>query len=142
MHNLTADTYLRHMNKILAFLFFVFSGHMAEGQILSVNNKSAAPIEDSVVVTGKVFNAKLLSSGMTLLNIGGYFPDHLFEILILSEDRSKFVYKPEERFIGKYVQVTGSFMDSKGKLQMTITDPAQLFEVMSPKMLIGPNTDR
>ena len=125
------------MNKILVILLFVLSGQMAKGQIQSAY-KSAAPIEDSVVVTGKVFNAKLLSSGMTLLNIGGFFPDHLFEILIQSADRPKFLYKPEERLIGKYVQVTGSFMDSNGKLQMTITKPTQLLEVIRPSMLIGP----
>lgn len=131
------DIYLWFMNKILVIMLLVFSGQVAKGQVRSAY-KSVASSEDSVVVTGKVFNAQLLSSGMTLLNIGGFFPDHIFEILIQSADRSKFLYKPEERLIGKYVQATGSFMDSNGKLQMTITKPTQLLEVMKPSMLVGP----
>ena len=120
------------MNKIIAILFIVFSGQMAQAQIHTAFKKPAHT-EDAVSVTGQVFNAQVLGSGMTLLNIGGYFPDHLFEVLIQAADRPKFFYKPEEKFIGKHVQVTGSFMDSKGKLQMTISDPAQLFEILNPK---------
>ena len=124
------------MNKIIAILFIVFSGQVAQAQI-HATNKNTAHTQDAVSVTGKVFNAQVLGSGMTLLNIGGYFPDHLFEVLIQAADRSKFLYKPEEKFLGKHVQVTGSFMDSKGKLQMRISDPAQLFEVMDPKVIIS-----
>lgn len=120
------------MNKIIAILFLIFSGQMAQAQI-HTDNKLAVHTEDAVSVTGKVFNARVLGSGMIMLNIGGYFPDHLFEVLIQASDRPKFLYKPEEKFLGKQVQVTGSFMDSKGKLQMTISDPAQLFEILNPK---------
>lgn len=121
------------MHKIIAVLFLVFFVQIVQGQVHANSGRT----KDAVIVTGKVFNAKVLGSGMTLLNIGGNFPDHLFEVMILASDRSKFYYKPEEKLIGKYVQVTGSFTDSKGKLLMTISDPAQLSEVMDPKAIIS-----
>ena len=119
------------MNKVIVILLIVFSGHMAEGQVSPGNKRNAQ--EDLVVVTGRVFNASILSGGITLLNIGGSYPDHLLEVFIQAEDRFKFQYKPEEKFIGKFIQVTGSFMDSGGKLQMKVRDPTQLAEVINPK---------
>lgn len=119
------------MTKALVIILLVFSGHLAQSQVPPGIKKNAH--EDLVVVTGRVFNATILSGGITLLNIGGTYPDHLLEVFIQAEDRFKFLYKPEERFIGKFIQVTGSFKDSGGKLQMGVTDPTQLSEITDTK---------
>lgn len=119
------------MNKALVIFLLIFSGHMAEGQVLPGNKKIAR--EDFVVVTGRVFNATILPGGITLLNIGGSYPDHLLEVYIQAGDRFKFLYKPEEQFIGKFIQVTGSFRDAGGKLQMAVSDPTQVSEITDTK---------
>lgn len=119
------------MNKVVVILLLVFSGHMAKSQVLPGNKRIAH--EDLVVVTGRVYNASILPGGITLLNIGGSYPNHLLEVFIYPEDRFKFLYKPEDRFIGKFIQVTGSFLDSGGKLQMSVTDPTQLSEILNTK---------
>ena len=119
------------MNKVIVTLLLVFSGNLAISQVPPANKRMVH--QDLVVVTGRVFNATVLSGGTTLLNIGGPYPDHLLEVFIQAEDRFKFLYKPEETFLGKYIQVTGSFTDSDGKLQMEVTDPIQLSEIRNPK---------
>ncbi len=81
---------------------------------------------DSVELTDKVYGGKLLNNGMTLLNLGGDFPNHLVTVVIKAEDRSKFSGKPEEDLVGKKVRIIGRMEEYKGKPQIIIVSPNQI----------------
>ena len=63
---------------------------------------------------------------MTLLNLGGNYPNQLLTIMIPGKDRDKFKEKPEEVYKGKAVCVTGKIVDYKGKPEIVVSDPGQL----------------
>jgi hypothetical protein len=76
------------MKKLIIVLLFGFSSLTALGQLFSgiTAQEASLRIGDSVTVVDKVFSGKLLKNGMTLLNLGGNFPNHLLVVMIKSED--------------------------------------------------------
>jgi micrococcal nuclease len=59
-------------------------------------------------------------SAITLLNVGGLYPDALLTILIKPENRAAFSNKPEEYYIGKEVCITGKIIMFKGKPEIEL----------------------
>src|SRR5579863_4897664 len=73
-------------------------------------------VGEKVTVCDKVFSTKLITgSNMTLLNVGGYYPNQLFTVVIKGVDRSRFKNQPEDYYKGKSISVTGTLIDYKGK---------------------------
>lgn len=96
-------------------------------------------MEIRFLVFDKVYGGKLLASGMTLLNVGNEFPNHLIFVRIKLEDRAKFNYKPEEQFKGKCVIISGKLVvdyNGKPEIEIIVTDPAQITEtyIFDPKL--------
>ena len=118
------------MKKLFVCFLLAICGGTASSQTGISAKEASLRIGDSVTVMDKVYGGRLLSNGMTLLNLGGDFPNHLLVVMIKSEDRAKFNYKPEEVFAGKYVLVTGKLIDYKGKPEIIITDPSQIKETI------------
>jgi hypothetical protein len=90
----------------------------------------AKHIGDSTTVCGKVFGGVYLdkSNGQpTLLNIGGIYPDNPFTAVIYGEHRPLFKNAPETYYKDSVVCVTGKIVEYRGKPQIVLQKPAQLF---------------
>lgn len=85
-----------------------------------------------LTVMDKVYGGRYLKNGMTLLNLGADFPNHLLVVMIKSEDRAKFPYKPDEELKGKWISVTGKLIDYKGKTAVIGTEPYQIRITLPP----------
>ena len=93
-------------------------------------------LNQTVVVTGKIFSGKYIASNnITLLDMGGYNPNQDLTIMISGDDRSKFKGKPEEDFKGKEVTITGKIIDYKGKPEMVVSGPDQIKLVLSDNIV-------
>jgi len=78
-------------------------------------------------VCDKVYSSKVIEgSGMTLLNLGGVYPNQKYTIMIRGNDRSKFTVAPETAYQDKQICVTGTVIDYKGKPEIIVSDPAQI----------------
>ncbi len=62
----------------------------------------------------------------TLLNMGGFYPNHLLTLVIYGENLPKFPEKPEVNFINKEFCVTGLVIDYRGKPEIILTSPDQI----------------
>jgi hypothetical protein len=87
--------------------------------------ESGAP-EDTTVCY-KVYGGKYLEgSQITLLNLGGPFPDQKFTVVIKGNDRNKFKNPPEIFFDQKKICVSGVIEMYKGKPEIIVSDPSQI----------------
>jgi DNA/RNA endonuclease YhcR with UshA esterase domain len=87
----------------------------------------AKHIGEHVTVCDKVYTARLNEgSNITLLNLGGNYPNQTVTIMIKGEDRSKFKEQPEVYYKGRTVCVSGTVIEYKGKPEIVVTDPALL----------------
>jgi hypothetical protein len=90
-------------------------------------DKASKNICKPVTVCHKVFSVKQIpTSNMTLLNIGGYYPNQLLTVVIKGNDRGKFIDAPENYYKGKKIFVKGTVVDYKGKTQIVVSDPKQI----------------
>jgi DNA/RNA endonuclease YhcR with UshA esterase domain len=87
----------------------------------------AKHIGEYVTVCDKVFTTRLNEgSNITLLNLGGNYPNQTLTIMIPAANKSKFKEQPEVYYKGRNVCVTGKVIDFKGKPEIEVTDPAML----------------
>jgi DNA/RNA endonuclease YhcR with UshA esterase domain len=63
-------------------------------------------------------------SGITFINMGGRYPDQAFTGVIFADDVDKF--PNVDSLTGRVVDITGRVQSYKGRLEIIITDPAQL----------------
>lgn len=90
---------------LLCFTLLVFS---ASAQTKIAAKDAANYVGKPVTVCDKVYSTKLITgSNMTLLNLGGYYPNQLLTIMIKGADRIKFKGQPEVDLKGKDICVTG-----------------------------------
>ena len=91
--------------------------------------QAAAMIGKTATVCGKVANTYyscFVSKKPTFINFGKPYPDQVFSIAILAEDRGKFGDCPEKLFAGRDVCVTGLIESYKGKPVMKVKDQSQV----------------
>jgi DNA/RNA endonuclease YhcR with UshA esterase domain len=87
----------------------------------------AKHIGEYVTVCDKVFTTRVNEgSNITLLNLGGNYPNQTVTIMIKGEDRSKFKEQPEVYYKGRTVCVSGTVIEYKGKPEIVVTGPASL----------------
>jgi hypothetical protein len=83
-----------------------------------------AHVGQSVTVEGAVSDVFTARSGVTLLDIGGRYPDNPFTAVILATDAGKF---PDLKTLdGKTVDITGPVKLYKGKPEIVVSDAAQI----------------
>lgn len=94
----------------------------------NISNISEA-LGDSVVVVEKIYGGRYLSSSsLTLLNVGGNYPNQKLTLVIKGADRDKFKFKPEVHLKGKFAIITGMLTSYQGKPQIVITNLDQILE--------------
>ena len=116
------------MKKLFIVLLLSCSGISVFSQIKITAQEASKHIGDSVLIFDKVYGGKLLTNGTTLLNVGNDFPNHLLVVMIKSDDRARFNFKPEEQFKGKQVIISGKLIDYNGKPEIIVTAPEQITE--------------
>jgi hypothetical protein len=114
------------MKKLIILIVLAFTSFTSYSQQSILAKDATAHIGDSVIVIGKVFSGKLLTNGMTLLNLGDNYPNQQLTVMIPATERPKFNYKPELDLIGQTLLFSGILMDYKGKPQMVIFEPKQI----------------
>jgi hypothetical protein len=126
MWALNGSRYIHRMKHVLTFVLCVLCAHVCSAQTVIVAKGAKAHIGETVTVTDKVFGGKLLSSNMTLIDLGGYYPNELLTIMIPPASRDKFPGKPEIDWKGKVVTVTGKIIDYKGKPEIIVSDAGEI----------------
>jgi hypothetical protein len=110
--------------------FFLLSPCLAASSATSIKpGQAAAMIGKRATVCGKVANTYyscFVSKKPTFINFGKPYPDQVFSIAILAEDRGNFGDCPEKLFAGRDVCVTGLIESYKGKPVMKVKDQSQV----------------
>lgn len=105
---------------------------------LKVSAQTTIPAKDAakyigktVTICDKVFSGKLLTpSNITLLYLGGNYPNQALTVIIKDADKNKFKGRPEVDDRGKDFTVTGKLVNYEGKPGIVVSDPKQLKVVL------------
>jgi len=92
-------------------------------------------IGDSVKIQAKIYGGKFLESAKgtpTFLNVGDNYPNAPLTLVIWGDVRNQFKTPPEEKYNKGYVQwITGKIELYKGKPEIVITNPNQIYDVVA-----------
>lgn len=117
------------MKKSIFFIIIILIHASAFSQVKTTDQEAARYIGQTVTVCGKIYSGRYLESSSTqptLLNMGGFFPNHTLTVLINKETRKNFPNKPEDYYVNKNVCITGMVIDYKGKPEISVTDAAAI----------------
>jgi micrococcal nuclease len=112
--------------KYFCILLLLVTGSTAFSQIKISASDASKHIGDSVTITAQVSGSKVFDNGMTLLNIGGKFPNHLLTVMIPQKVKATFSFKPEVEFHDEEVTVTGKLIEYKGKPEIMLSTYSQI----------------
>lgn len=114
------------MKKLLIILLLL-AGKAVYSQTQIPISDATKHIGDSVTIQDKVYGVKTFDSGMTLLNLGGNFPNHLLTVMIPAKVKATFGFGFDEQFkAGSPVWITGKIISYKNKPEIIIADHSQL----------------
>jgi len=115
------------MKKLICLFLLLKMSCLAFGQTKISAGEAAKHIGETVTICDKVYSTKLINgSNMTLLNLGGFYPNQLLTVMIKGQDRGKFKDAPENFFKGKKVCVTGKVVDYKGKPEIVVSEQSAI----------------
>ena len=117
--------------KTKKFLFiistFLFISWSHEGHRSAKTALVKSPTLKDTSVCDKMFGGKFLeSSQITLLNLGGNYPNQKITIVIKGADRNKFKTPRETLFAGKTICVKGRIQIYRGRPEILVSDPQQI----------------
>jgi hypothetical protein len=121
------------MKKVLLYFicFFSLSTAFAQRQI---SLKDAAVYNgDSVLVCGKIAGGKYFSESkdsLTLLNVGGAYPNQLLTLVIKADARKEFTSAPETFYKDKQVCIYGRVSMYNEKPQIIIYHADQIMDAL------------
>ncbi len=99
----------------------------ANGQTRINASEISKHLNDTVTTSQRITGGRVLERAhITLLYLGGTFPEHLFTIVIKEPARSLFKIKSPDELKGKDVNVTGRVTEYGGRPQIAVTDLRQL----------------
>lgn len=112
------------LSPVLAFCFVLTHVYGEEVAVLPVVTPQEAAAQEGkqVKVKGVVDGQKTSAKGITYLNFGGRFPNHVFSCVLRSKDFPEGVPSYE----GKEVEVTGLIKMYEGKPSMDIKSMDQI----------------
>ena len=112
---------------LLIVFLFIASINIVYSKAKINASEASKHVGESVSICDKVYSTKLIeNSQMTLLNLGGYYPNQLLTIMIPGTDRNKFKEHPEDYTKGKNVCVTGKVTMYRNKPEIVVNDPSQI----------------
>ena len=99
----------------------------ASSQVKIAAKDAPKHIGEKVMICDKVYSTKLIQgSNLTLLFLGGDFPDQLLTATIKVADKNKFKDHPAVYYRGRNVCVTGKLTEYKGKPGIVVQNQSQL----------------
>lgn len=115
------------MKKITLFLLSAFAAVAASAQTGIALKDLNAHVGDSVSVCGDVSGGRFFArDSITLLNIGGAYPNQQLTILIRPEARASFEQAPETLFKDKNICVSGKVILYHDKPEIIVYTRQQL----------------
>ncbi len=118
--------YCRSKLLLIITAFLLVSWGRAGHRTTTVINYRNSVIKDTSVCD-KMFDGKFLeNSQITLLNLGGAYPNQKITVVIKGADRSKFKTPPETLYAGKTICVKGPVQIYRGRPEIVVTDPQQI----------------
>ncbi|HEY4337774.1 MAG TPA: S1/P1 nuclease [Puia sp.] len=97
------------------------SGATSSGAAVKIDVKDAAAhVDENVVITAKVYGYKALD-GMTLVNLGGAYPNQLMTVVLRNEATGL-----AAEIDGAVIRVTGKIEMYKGKPEIIVRDPKMI----------------
>ncbi len=120
---------------LIAIFCLTVAPSFAQQQIKIEEAKNHAG--DSVKICSKIYGSKYLESAkdpLTLLDVGGKYPDNFLTIVIHDDAKKLFKKPPEEYYKGAQVCVTGRIQIFKGKPEIVVNDPQQIQEIIMDKL--------
>ena len=105
------------------------TGWTTEPTAAITGEEAARHIGETQTVRGSVADTAFLAKNKdqpTFLNLDRPFPNYSLTVVIPGEHRSKFTSAPESFFNGKTICVTGKIAPRGEKIQIVVTDPAQI----------------
>jgi hypothetical protein len=117
------------MKKVLFLLAICLFTAPAFSQLVINPEDAAKHVGEKVTVCGKIYGGKFLENAKkqpTFLNMGDKYPGQPLTIVIWGDLRAKLGYKPEERYDGQEICVTGTITLYKEKPQIEVTEEAQI----------------
>ena len=113
------------MKKLFLILFLTLTSFFAKSQTLILAKDATQYIGKTVTICDSVYTTKALDK-VSLINLGGIYPNELITVAINKEDQVKFTSEPASMFLGNKICVTGIVTEYKGKVQIVVTDPKQI----------------
>jgi len=117
------------MKILLVSVLLIYFGMTAHAQIQVKLGYLSDYVGDSVTVCGKVESARYMKAAddsITVINVGGKYPDQLLTIVIWRQHRSQFAGSPEIDWIGKQVCVTGKVEIYNKKPEIVVKQTSQV----------------
>ncbi|MDB5125641.1 MAG: hypothetical protein JWP94_3770 [Mucilaginibacter sp.] len=120
------------MNRLITIaLFAALSSFNASAQGTIAVKDAGKHIGQTVKICDKVYGGKFISvSNITVLYLGGDYPNQALTVIISGAGRSTFKGRPEVDDKGKDFIVTGKLINYQGKPGIVISRPAQLKAVL------------
>jgi len=115
------------MKQTLLHLFFIIILPLAvKAQSPKIKAEEAMQyVGKTVTVTDSIYSTKTLDS-VTLLNMGGHYPNQLLTLVILKADLRKFIIDPAKILNNRNLTVTGKIVEYQGKPQMMLSTLQQV----------------
>lgn len=117
------------MKKIMLFAGMFLFGLMVQAQETINIDDIAKYVGKEVKVCDKVYSARFLDNSarqLTLINLGGKYPNQKMTVVIDGDSRKNFTWKPEEFLLNKEICVKGKVKEYKGGYQIDVTKPEEL----------------
>ncbi|MBX9892439.1 MAG: hypothetical protein K2Y12_08980 [Chitinophagaceae bacterium] len=117
------------MKKLILFAGMLLFGLMTQAQETINIDDIAKYVGKEVKVCDKVYSARFLDNSarqLTLINLGGKYPNQKMTVVIDGDSRKNFTWKPEEFLLNKEICVKGKVKEYKGGYQIDVTKPEEL----------------
>ncbi len=117
------------MKKLMLFAGMLLFGLMVQAQETINIDDIAKYVGKEVKVCDKVYSARFLDNSarqLTLINLGGKYPNQKMTVVIDGDSRKNFTWKPEEFLLNKEICVKGKVKEYKGGYQIDVAKPEEL----------------
>lgn len=119
----------RHFSKIIGFLILLITSVKICAQQAILSADASNYVGKLVSICDVVSGARYLESSVskvTLLNMGGRYPNQSFTVVINGDARKNFPNSPEVYYLNKTICVNGRVELYNGKPQMHILTPSDI----------------
>jgi hypothetical protein len=111
------------MKTLLILMIISFSTIGLENTIEIPPGEAKKHVGEKVKVCGKVVDTRFgeTASRQTIISMGGGSPNQPLTIIISSDDRKNFSYKPEQFLKNKAICVNGKVVENNGKTELIVS---------------------